>query len=861
MKLVITEKNIAADNISKILADTKPKTDKVYSTPAYRFTHRGEEWVCVGLKGHILELDFPERLVYDAKRGWEGITTEGELLPAHVPDSLPRPPFPSKRKPFLADGVDLKAWKVPALPYLVYSPLLKNPAEKEIIRALRNLAKKADSVIIATDFDREGELIGSDAMGVVLESNPALPIQRARYSAITKEEIGYAFSHLLDLDSNLAAAGESRQDIDLVWGAVLTRYLTSAKYSGFGNVRSAGRVQTPTLTLVVEREKLRDAFVPEDYWEVKASFTHGVDDIVALHAKGRFTDKAAADVVMAHVADASQGVVSAIDKKRRTSAPPAPFNTTSLMAAAAAEGITPARTMRIAESLYMNGFTSYPRVDNTVYPASLDLAATLGMLTDVPAYAPYARQLLDGGKLHPTRGKKEETDHPPIYPTGVGDPDRLKPEEWKLYNLIARRFMATLSNPAVIEGTKITIEVAGEPFVAKGDVLVERGYRAIYPYGLKKDEQLPVVNQHDEVAFNGAELLAKQTTPPGRYSQGSLLQEMERQGLGTKSTRHSIIERLYNVRYIAGDAIEPTQLGRAVIDALTEFAPHITSPNMTAELEAEMDSISKGTTTRDVVVGHSRDLLADVMEGLIPRKDELGSRISDAVTADARVGACPECGGDLLVKTSAKTRGSFLGCANWPDCSVTYPLPKGKIEPVEGMCPVCGKPQVKVIAFRTKPQVVCVDPLCPTNREPDIFVGECPVCKAAGREGRLVAQKSPRSLKRFIRCTNYELCDVSYPLPQRGKLRATGETCEHCGAPIVEVDNGSRRGVWRLCVNYDCPAKAEEQAAKEAAGKSRGASTPAGKRASATSKASAGRRTPSKGTAPKGTAKRTRGER
>jgi DNA topoisomerase-1 len=130
------------------------------------------------------------------------------------------------------------------------------------------------------------------------------------------------------------------------------------------------------------------------------------------------------------------------------------------------------------------------------------------------------------------------------------------------------------------------------------------------------------------------------------------------------------------------------------------------------------------------------------------------------------------------------------------------------------------------------------------------------VCKEAGREGKLVAQKSPRSLKRFIRCTNYELCDVSYPLPQRGKLKATGETCEHCGAPIVEVDNGSRRGVWRLCVNYDCPAKAEEQAAKEAAGKGKPkgvrTTTSAAKRAKATSAASAGKRT-----APKRTPKMT----
>ena len=138
------------------------------------------------------------------------------------------------------------------------------PAEKELIRSLKNLAKKSDSVIIATDFDREGELIGSDALNKVREVAPDLPVARAQYSSFTKAEITQAFDNLVSLDQNLADAGESRQHIDLIWGAVLTRYLTLAKFGGFGNVRSAGRVQTPTLALVVERERERMAFVPED---------------------------------------------------------------------------------------------------------------------------------------------------------------------------------------------------------------------------------------------------------------------------------------------------------------------------------------------------------------------------------------------------------------------------------------------------------------------------------------------------------------------------------------------------------------------------------------------------------------------
>jgi DNA topoisomerase-1 len=637
----------------------------------------------------------------------------------------------------------------------------------------------------------------------------------------------------------LAQAGESRQWIDVIWGAVLTRFLTIAKFSGFGNVRPSGRVQTPTLALIVAREKERAAFVPEDYWVIKAGFDAGREGaeerFECTHATERFKEEAAALRVMAAVEGQSTGTIATIEKKERKVAPPVPFNTTSLQAAAAAEGLSPGRTMRIAESLYMDGFISYPRVDNTVYPASLDLKGTLRMLEGVPSYAPYAQQLLKGGKLVATRGKTETTDHPPIYPTGVGNPDKLRPEEWKLYNLVARRFMATLSGPATVEGTKVTVEVNGEPFVAKGDVLIKPGFRAIYPYGMKKDEQLPRLEQGQQVAFEGATLTKKQTEPPSRYSQGRLIQEMEKAGLGTKSTRHSIIERLLEVRYIQNDPVEPTALGIAVIEALGRFAPHITTPGMTAQLEEEMSAIAAGASTRDTVVGHSRRLLAEIMAELIPAKEEVGEALSDAVTADARVGACPVCGKDLLMKSSAKTRSNFIGCSGWPDCEVTYPVPQGKIEPVEELCPVCGKPQIKVTPFRSKPHMACVDPQCPTNVEPDLRVGECPVCKARGLAGDLIAQKSPRTLKRFIRCTNYEDCNTSYPLPQRGKLTATDKVCEACGAPKVIVT--TNRGPWELCPNPQCPLREEkekEKAARAAGG--RGAKGAGGKAGAAKAK-------------------------
>ena len=775
MILVVSEKNIAARRIAEILAVGKPTTDKVYSTPVYRFRRDGEDWVSIGLKGHIMKVDFPLEL----------------------------------------DGTDLKKWKLDSLPALVNAPVLKEGAEKGIIQSIKNLAKKADAVIIATDYDREGELIGADARDVVRSVHPDVPVSRVRFSAITNDEIERAFAEQGELSEDLADAGATRQDIDLVWGAVLTRYLTLASTAAakraWGDVLSAGRVQTPTLKLVVDRE--RDAFVPEDYWTVKARFESAGTEFGASHATERFTSEGGAKQAMDAVEGAATGTVTAATKTRRTVKPPTPFNTTALQAAAAAEGLTPARAMRIAESLYMSGLISYPRVDNTVYPPSLDLRALLKTLDAVPHYHEHVQALLKKGSLTPTRGAKETTDHPPIHPTGAADPEKLKPEEFKLYNLVARRFMATLSEPAVLESTKVEIDVAGERFVARGDVVIAAGFRTVYPYGMKKEEHLPALAEGDTPAFLGAAMEAKQTQPPARYSQGKMIQEMEKLGLGTKATRHDIIQTLYDRKYVTGDPIAPTCKGITVVSALEAHAERITTPDMTAELDAEMDQIARAEANRTDVVTHSRELLAEVMEVLLGQVPEVGEKLKDAADEDAKVGACEKSGDDLLIKYSPKSRGYFVGCAGYPECDVTYPLPKNaRYAALDEPCSVCDFTQVRVMQFRKQPWNLCLRPDCPTKKGPEIVVGKCPV------DGADLKVNYSATGSRFIRCVNYDSKEhpVSYPLPRLGDLEPTEETCEPCGAPKVIVN--TRKGPWKICVDPQCPARAEAKNASGAKG-------------------------------------------
>ncbi|MFA5844938.1 MAG: DNA topoisomerase I [Coriobacteriia bacterium] len=774
MRLIISEKNIAARRIAEILAVGKSATDKVYTTPVYTFRRDGEDWVSIGLKGHIMKVDFPEQ--HSPKKG--------------------------------APAVDLKKWRLDALPTLVDAPILKLPAEKGIIQSLRSLAKKADEVVIATDFDREGELIGADARSVVRDVNADVPVHRVRFSAITKGEIERAFAEVGEISDALAQAGESRQDIDLVWGATLTRYLTLANQrksrKPFGDVISAGRVQTPTLKHIVDREKERDRFVPEDYWTVKGAFAAGGGSFTAGHATDRFKTEDDALAVMRAVEGAGTGTVVETKRTRRKVDPPVPFNTTSLMAAAANEGVAPARTMQVAESLYMSGLISYPRVDNTVYPPSLDLKALLNTLCEVPVYREHAKRLL-GGALTPTRGPKETTDHPPIHPTGVGDPDKLDGQAWKIYNLVARRFLATLSGPAFVEATRVDLDVSGERFVAKGDVVSEPGFRAIYPYGLKKDEHLPPLAEGDTASFEGATMEAKQTQPASRYTQGKLIQEMERLGLGTKATRHDIIQTLYDRKYVVNDPAEPTCKGRAVIDALEQYAERITTPGMTSDLEADMDAIADGRAGREEVVDRSRHLLGGVIAALLPDETVLavGEALEVAALDDSKVGRCPASGHDLVIKFSPKTKSYFVGCSGYPDCPVTFPLPKkAKFSAVEEACPVCGTPQVLVIQFKKRPRTMCLSPDCPTKKGPEIELGSCPKC-----DGGVFWVRYSAVGNRYARCTNHEGgCPKPFmPLPQSGDIEATGETCP-CGYPVVIVQ--TKKGPWRICIDPDCPTKA-----------------------------------------------------
>ena len=286
---------------------------------------------------------------------------------------------------------------------LIDAELVSEATDKNVVKAVRKLAKEADELVIATDFDREGELIGLEALREALDVNPDLvdgdvstapTVQRARYSALTKDEIERAFGELDELSYPLAYAAQVRGEIDLIWGATLTRAVSLATRRFGSNFLSVGRVQSPTLGLVVERELERRAHVPKPFWEVFAKFSHPEGSFETHHKTDKFWEKPEAEAALA--ATECPGEVIELSKRKNTRKPPTPYNTTAFTTDASSRlGITPSQAMRIAEDLYMDGFISYPRTDNTVYPASLDTKDLVASLVRIPEFSA-AKDLLEG---------------------------------------------------------------------------------------------------------------------------------------------------------------------------------------------------------------------------------------------------------------------------------------------------------------------------------------------------------------------------------------------------------------------------------------------------------------------------------
>jgi DNA topoisomerase-1 len=668
-RLTIAEKSIAAKRIAEILSEGKAKTRKEGTVSVFEI---GDQDFVVPLRGHIVDVDYPKK---------------------HA------------------------SWQMTDLKELVDAPVVYSPSVHSIASVLRKYARDCDEVIVATDYDTEGESIGREALEIVQKAAGKTPlkIRRAKFSAITEEDIMNAFKKPGKMDYDLADAADSRREIDLMWGAVLTRFISLASGQLGSQFLSVGRVQTPTLALVVDREKERRKFKPKPYWLVIATFEKDRKRFKGIHEKERFWDKQEADRVLEKTRNARNGTVTDVKRAKRALNPPVPFNTTEFLRAASSIGLSPARAMSIAESLYMRGFISYPRTDNTKYPATIDVREILKKLKQSKEFGSLAEKILSQKEIKPTEGKKRSTDHPPIHPVSVAKKSQLQSTEWRVYELIVRRFLATLAGKCELRTLRVVIRVASENFIAQGQRILTAGWREYYPYGKLLIVELPESLEKDDVVdLEDVNREDKETKPKPSYSPANLIKLMEENNLGTKSTRHEIIQKLLGRHYITGRSqFEPTDIAFAVVGSLESYAPDIAKPAMTAALEKEMEEVQEGRKTKKKVVEESRKLLHKALDELQGNREEIRDSLRKAIKKTNTVGKCPTCGGNLTIVQSPRTGKKFVGCSEYPGCRTSYPLPAmGKVIPVGKECDTCGLPVIRVLRKGRRPYEMCINHKC-----------------------------------------------------------------------------------------------------------------------------------------------------
>ncbi|GAB4352401.1 MAG: type I DNA topoisomerase [Gammaproteobacteria bacterium] len=699
-----------------------------------------------------------------------------------------------------------------------YQPIEKN--EKHLSAIARAL-KKADRLYLATDPDREGEAISWHLLEMLKEKNliNGKDVHRVVFHEITQRAINEAIEHPRDLSSDLINAQQARRALDYLVGFNLSPLLWKKVRRGL----SAGRVQSPALRMIVEREEEIEKFVRREYWTLEARAQKEKEPFSArlTHYRGKKLDQfdinqeAQAEEARNELLREAKGKlrVVKVEKKQRRRNPAAPFTTSTLQQEAARKlRFSAQRTMRVAQQLYEGvdiggesiGLITYMRTD------SVNLAGeAVEEIRDYIAGKYGAEKLPKSPRRFRTKTKNAQEAHEAIRPTSVQrTPESVKKslstDQAKLYELIWKRTIACQMVHATLNTVAADLACGDRhTFRANGSTVVDPGFMAVYredvDEGQKQEEDnrlLPPLAEGDEVDL--LDVITEQhfTEPPPRYSEASLVKALEEHGIGRPSTYASIISTLQQREYVVLEnrRFKPTDVGRIVARFLSEHFTRYVNYNFTAQLEDELDAVSRGE--KDWI-----PLMEEFwtpFKQLVAEKDETLKR-SD-VTHETLDEACPKCGKPLSIRLGR--RGRFVGCTGYPDCDYTRSLEEeneAKAEPevVEGRsCPKCDSPLIvrtgrygKFIGCSAYPKCRYIEPL---EKPTDTGVS-CPKCKG----GTLLKRKS-RYGKIFYSCSTYPKCDYAvwnYPV---------AEPCPQCGWPILTIKTTKRRGTEKVCPQKEC---------------------------------------------------------
>jgi len=589
--------------------------------------------------------------------------------------------------------------------------------QKNWIDTIGNLAKECDSFINACDYDIEGSLIGYMVLKYACNGVDKIA-KRMKFSTLTEKDLKKAYNNPdPKLDFPMINAGMCRHEVDWIYGINLSRALTESakRYSNRYFTLSTGRVQGPTLKFLVEREKEIITFVPVPYWTIEACVDVNGNLINVDYEKEKIASIEEGENVV-RITEDKYGIIDDLETKRYNLSPPTPFDISALQSEAYRHfGFTPRQTLGLAERLYLKALISYPRTSSQKLPESIDFKEILNKIGILNEYEEIVRKILLKEKLKPNEGKKTDSAHPAIYPTGVL-PDKLEVREKKIFDLIVKRFFATFGDVAIKESNKAIIKVENKRFYMKASKIIEKGWIEFYDPYVKFDESLlPSINIGDRVKFVRIEAEKKHSKPPPRYNPSSLLKLMEKENIGTKATRADIIDILYRRGYVKEERMMVTPLAFKIDEILTKYCPKVMNTSFTRELEDMMVNIELNKESKEKAVIEAIDNLKPVIYDLKKQEKELGKELSKTIkkmkqseiTFDIH---CPICGSRLLVVRSRKSGKRFIGCSGmWENkCRFSLPLPQfGTLKLLDKYCTKCGFQIIQVKSKGKKPLVSC----------------------------------------------------------------------------------------------------------------------------------------------------------
>jgi DNA topoisomerase-1 len=588
---------------------------------------------------------------------------------------------------------------------------------KGYIDVLKRLGGDVDRFIIATDWDIEGELLGFNALRFSAEGSDA---KRMRFSTLVSNDLRKAYEKLDEIDRGLVDAGEARHIMDWYWGINISRALMHATRMTGGKFSiSAGRVQTPALSVLVRREREIKNFKPEKFYEILAHLKFKNAKIKARHRDGRFKEKDEAQKAL-NEANVKEAEVTSVDISEVKRYPFPPFDLGELQSEAyRVFRFNPKRTQGIAQSLYESGLISYPRTSSQKYPPSIGYRRLIKALSGIKGFEKGSK-LLEKEKLYPRQGKKDDPAHPAIFPTGLS-PKSLTPEEEKLYSLIIHRFFSVFADPALLGSTVVDLLLGTQPFYYETLEIKSEGLFEFYPYSKIEEKLFPGVTEKDKLTVQKLEMKEGLTKAPSRYNPASLIRKLEEKSLGTKATRAETVDTLYKRNYIKGSSIQVTDAGVAVIESLENFVPEIVDEELTRRFEDYIEKIRVREKDKDMVLSEARNELTRIITEFKKHEKEIGETLTREFaktrSREQTVGKCPDCEGELRILKSPRTGKSFIGCSNYPKCKTSYPVAqRAKVSPSDKACGECGLPMVR-INFGRKAILSCIDFNCKSKQK------------------------------------------------------------------------------------------------------------------------------------------------